>query len=126
MKIQSLQAFLLSYPFERTIRLSYQGGSRSIFKRDALLIRVETDKGVVGWAPGQASEKAKAVIENTIAPFLVGRALADPDALRVLFLKGPGAGHTDIAKIYCSVHRPMLAAVKCPGQMHGHWVSFYG
>ena len=40
MKIQSLQAFLLSYPFERTIRLSYQGGSRSIFKRDALLIRV--------------------------------------------------------------------------------------
>ena len=85
MKIQSVQAHLLSYPFPEPIRLSYYGGERTIFKRDAMLIRVEADKGLVGYAPGQGSQKARAAIRDVIAPFLEGRWLADPDALRVQF-----------------------------------------
>src|SRR5688572_1468504 len=102
MRIASVKAFLLSYPFEHPIDLSYYGGDRTIFKRDAMLIRVETDDGLVGYAPGQATEQSKHKIDQIIGPFLEGRALRDPDALRVLFLKGPGKDeHT--AKTYCSV-----------------------
>ncbi len=102
MKISSLRADLLSYPFPSPLRLSYFGGERTIVKRDAMLIRVETDNGLVGYAPGQGSERAQRVIHDVIAPFLEGRVLADPDALRVHFLEGPGQ---DLAteRIYCSV-----------------------
>src|SRR5689334_12771388 len=100
MKITKVQAFLLSYRFEEPLQLSYFGGDRSIFKRDAMLVRVETDKGLVGYAPGQPTEAAKLAIEQTIGPFLVGRTCADPDALRVLFLKQAGLNES-LAKIYC-------------------------
>jgi hypothetical protein len=36
----------------------------------------------VGDAPGPGSESAHQAIRQTIAPFLEGRVLADPDALR--------------------------------------------
>jgi len=91
MKITKVQAFLLSYPFEQPIHLAYYGGDRIILKRDAMLIRVETDLGLVGYAPGQPTEAAKLAIDQTIGPFLSGRACADPDALRVLFFQGPGS-----------------------------------
>ncbi|MBC8165202.1 MAG: mandelate racemase/muconate lactonizing enzyme family protein [Bryobacteraceae bacterium] len=87
MKIQSVRAFLMSYPFAQPIRLSYHGGERTIFKRDAMLIRVETANGLVGYAPGQGSERAQRYIEDVVAPFLHEKTLADCDALRVLFLK---------------------------------------
>src|SRR5687767_6901405 len=102
MKIASVKAFLLSYPFERPIDLSYYGGDRTIFKRDAMLIRVEADNGLVGYAPGQATEQSKATIDRVVGPFLEERTLADPDALRVLFLRGPGKDeHTN--RTYSSV-----------------------
>lgn len=90
MKIRSVQSFLLSYPFDEPLRLQYFGGERTILKRDAMLIRVESDNGLVGYAPGQGSERARSVVENTIAPFLLDRNLADCDALRVLFLQQAG------------------------------------
>ncbi len=102
MKISSLRADLLSYPFPSPLRLFYFGGERTIVKRDAMLIRVETDNGLVGYAPGQGSERARDIIEKVIAPFLDGRVLADPDALRVHFLEGPGQDPA-IERIYCSV-----------------------
>jgi L-alanine-DL-glutamate epimerase and related enzymes of enolase superfamily len=102
MKITKVQSFLLSYPFPEPIELTYFGGDRTIFKRDAMLIRVETDKGLVGYAPGQASESAKAAIENIVGPFLTGHSLTDPDALRVLFLKLP-AINEELCKVYSSV-----------------------
>ena len=101
MRISKVRSFLLSYPFDQAIRLPFYGGERTIVKRDAMLIRIETDAGLVGYAPGPGSERAQAAIERTIAPFLEGRTLADPDALRVLFLK-TGAG-PEIAKVYCAV-----------------------
>ena len=52
---------IFSFPihFDRPIKLNYYGGERTIMKRDAMLIRVETDKGIVGYAPGQGSERAQ-------------------------------------------------------------------
>src|SRR6266480_1264417 len=102
MKITRVRSHLLSYPFAEPIKLPFYGGERTILKRDAMLIRVETDNGLIGYAPGPGSESAQRVIEQTVAPFLEGRSLADPDALRVKFMDGPGAS-LEVAKIYCAV-----------------------
>ena len=102
MKISRVQTYLLSYPFPEPLKLTYYGGERTILKRDAMLIRVETDDGLVGYAPGQGSEKAKQGIDSAVAPFLEGRTLADPDALRVHFLEAAGRD-LDTQKLYCAV-----------------------
>ena len=52
MKITSVRSFLLSYPFAEPIRLPFYGGERTILKRDAMLIRVEADNGLVGYSVG--------------------------------------------------------------------------
>lgn len=82
--------------------MSFFGGERTIVKRDAMLIRIETDSGLTGYAPGPGSEAAQHAIERVVGPFLEGRALGDPDALRVQFLHGPGAD-PNLAKTYCAV-----------------------
>ena len=102
MKITSVRSFLLSYPLDRPLKLAFHGGERTILKRDAMLIRVGTDKGLVGYAPGPGSEIAHAAIEKTIAPFLDGRSLADPDALRVQFFEQPVCD-AETRKTYCAV-----------------------
>lgn len=102
MRISSVRSFLMSYPLAQPLELTYHGGTRTILKRDALLVRIETDQGLVGYAPGQASQKAHRAIETTIAPFLEGRTLTDPDVLRIYFHEGPGAD-PELAKIYAGV-----------------------
>src|SRR5258708_15818938 len=102
MKISSVRSFLLSYPFREPIKLPFFGGERTILKRDAMLIRIDTDNGLSGYAPGPGSERAHSVIQETIGPFLQGRTLADPDALRVQFLDGPGQD-PDLGKGYCAL-----------------------
>lgn len=102
MRIRSVQAFLLSYPLPEPPKLRYYGGERTILKRDSMLIRVEADNGLVGYAPGAASETWKTQIEGEIAAFLTDRVLSDPDALRVQFLER----HPDkleLSKIYSTV-----------------------
>jgi len=101
-KITSVRAYLLSYPFPEPLCLPFHGGVRSILKRDALLIRIETVSGLVGYAPGPASESAQRAVNDVIAPFLIDRVLVDPDALRVLFMEGPGSDPY-LARMYCAV-----------------------
>jgi L-alanine-DL-glutamate epimerase-like enolase superfamily enzyme len=101
------------------MRLPFLGGERTIVKRDAMFIRVECDNGLVGYAPGPGNERAHQLIQGTVAPFLQGRALADPDALRVRFLGGPGAD-PELAKAYCSVE---IALYDLVGKAHGAPVS---
>jgi len=101
MRIRSVQAHLLSSPFPTPLKLPYYGGQRTILKRDAMLIRVEADNGLVGYAPGKGSEIAKQGIDAVVAPFLEGRTLADPDALRVQFAEGPGISINQ-RKLYCA------------------------
>lgn len=102
MKIRSVRSHLLSYPFPKPIELKYHGGTRKIVKRDAMLIRVETENGLVGYAPGEGSEKAHQAITELIAPFLIGRVLADADALRVQFDRHMQS-RPDLMKTYCTV-----------------------
>jgi L-alanine-DL-glutamate epimerase-like enolase superfamily enzyme len=102
MRISKVQSFLLSYPFAEPIRLPFYGGERTIVKRDAMLIRIETDTGLVGYAPGPGSEGAQRAIETTIGPFLQGRVVADPDALRVHFVESCEPGR-QLLKEYCAV-----------------------
>ena len=100
--IRKVECFLLSCPLPEPLILPYFGGERRILKRDAMVIRVQTDKGIVGYAPGPATERAKHAIETVVAPYLEGRTLADPDALRVPFVEGPGRDWT-VLKAYCAV-----------------------
>ncbi len=102
MKITGVRSFLLSYPLAEPLKLAFYGGERTILKRDAMLIVVKTDKGLTGYAPGPGSEIAQRSIETTVAPFLEGRTLADPDALRVQFFEQP-ACDPEMRKVYCAV-----------------------
>jgi L-alanine-DL-glutamate epimerase-like enolase superfamily enzyme len=102
MKITAVEAYLLSFPLPEPLRLRYLGGERIIVKRDAMLIRVSTDQGLFGYAPGEATRASKQLIDRLIAPFLVGRTLGDPDALRILFQQGPGSD-AEASRIYSAV-----------------------
>jgi L-alanine-DL-glutamate epimerase-like enolase superfamily enzyme len=119
MKIVSVRSYLLSYPLPEPVRLPFYGGERTILKRDAMFVRVEADNGLVGYAPGPASEKAHRDIQQTIGPFLTDRVLADPDALRVQFVEGPGS-EPELAKVYCAVE---IALYDLIGKEHGVPVS---
>src|SRR4051794_5616179 len=119
MKISSVRSYLLSYPFPEPVRLPFHGGERTLLKRDALFIRVETHNGLVGYAPGPGSESVQRAIAEVVAPFLQGRVLADSDALRVLFMQGPGADPA-LAKVYCAVE---IALYDLAGKAKGLPVS---
>ena len=55
----------------RAAGLSISGWAvRTIYKRDAMLVRIETEDGTVGYAPGAASEENAQKIEKEIAPVL--------------------------------------------------------
>jgi L-alanine-DL-glutamate epimerase-like enolase superfamily enzyme len=63
----------MSYPMVEPLRLPFWGGERTILKRDAMLIRVKADNGLVGFAPGPAHERAVKEIHGIIGPFLLGK-----------------------------------------------------
>ena len=119
MKIAKVQSFLLSYPFATPIKLPFHGGERTILKRDAMFTRIETSNGLAGYAPGAAGEKAHQTVQTVIAPFLEGRTLSDPDALRVQFMQGPGRDG-EIAKLYCAVE---VALYDLVAKAHGVPIS---
>lgn len=110
MRIKGVQAVLLSYPLPEPLKLTYHGGGRTILKRDAMLIRVDTQSGLVGYGPGLGSPRAKAAIDGIIAPFLAGRKLADPDALRIQFLSET-ARSASLMKVYCAVEIALYDAL---------------
>lgn len=73
MKIVEVTSFLMSYPMPSPLQLPFWGGKRTILKRDAMLVRVKADNGLVGYAPGPAHERAAREIHDVISPFLAGR-----------------------------------------------------
>ncbi len=74
-RIASVDSFLMSYTFPEPLRLPFHGGERTILKRDAMFIRVTTDTGLRGYAPGPADQRAHDVIRTEIGPFLLGQDL---------------------------------------------------
>lgn len=73
MKITRVESFLMSYRMPEPVKLPFWGGERTIIKRDAMLIRVSTDTGLTGYAPGPAHERAWKEINTEIRSFLTGK-----------------------------------------------------
>lgn len=73
MKITDVQGILMSCPLPEPLKLPFYGGERTILKRDAMLIRVKADNGLIGYAPGPAHELAAQEIHDVIGPFLEGK-----------------------------------------------------
>jgi len=73
LKITRVESNLCSYQMPEPIRLKFWAGRRTILKRDAMLIRITTDSGLTGYAPGPAHERADREIKQTIGPFLIGK-----------------------------------------------------
>jgi L-alanine-DL-glutamate epimerase-like enolase superfamily enzyme len=73
MLITAVEGLLLSCPLPEPLRLPFWNGERTILKRDAMLIRIRTDKGLTGYAPGPAHERAAVEIREKIEPFLKGK-----------------------------------------------------
>ncbi|MDD4109313.1 MAG: mandelate racemase/muconate lactonizing enzyme family protein [Prolixibacteraceae bacterium] len=96
MHITKVEAFLMSYPMPEPVVLPFWGGVRTILKRDAMLIKVHTDSGLTGYAPGPAHERAAVEIKNIIGPFLTGK---DPRKWKSFKFKG----NLDIFKTYHAV-----------------------
>lgn len=55
------------------IALPFWGGIRTIVKRDAMLIKITADNGLIGYAPGPAFTTALEEINMVIRDFLVGK-----------------------------------------------------
>ena len=99
----------MSCPFEEPIPLPFYGGLRTVLKRDAMLIRVSTDSGIKGFAPGPAHVRAAREIETMIGPFLEGR---DPADWREFGFRAP----IETQKTYHAVEVAVIdAAAKAEG-----------
>jgi L-alanine-DL-glutamate epimerase-like enolase superfamily enzyme len=84
-KIAKAETILLSMPFEAGGTPPWSFGGKPANAFDVLLVRLETDDGLVGW--GEAFSRArdtalKSVIDTRIFPFVLGR-----DATRIAPLK---------------------------------------
>ena len=73
MKITRVESFLMSCPLPKPLKLTFWNGERTILKRDAMILRVTSDTGLRGYAPGPAHERAAHEIRDVIGPFLVGK-----------------------------------------------------
>ncbi|MHC4678414.1 MAG: mandelate racemase/muconate lactonizing enzyme family protein [Planctomycetota bacterium] len=113
MKITDVESFLMSYLMREPLKLPFWGGERTIIKRDAMLIRVSTDTGLTGYAPGPAHERARREINTEIRSFLTGK---DPRQWRSFrFQSNP-----ETAKTYCAVE---IALIDLVGRHEGCAVS---
>ena len=101
MKITEVRAFLMSCPLPEPMTLPFWNGVRTILKRDAMLIRVKANNGLVGHAPGPAHETAAHEIRESIRPFLLGK---DPRDWSKLNFEGDRA----ITKTYRAVEIALM------------------
>ena len=109
MKITKVEGLLMSCPFEEPVQLPFHGGLRTILKRDAMLIRVSTDAGITGFAPGPAHVRAAREIDRSIGPFLEGR---DPEGWSDFDFQAP----LETRKTYHAVEVAVIdAAAKAQG-----------
>jgi len=114
MRIAKVEAFALAMPEgdffggeaagagERESRYVVQPGWRGVYGRriESMLVRVETDTGLVGWGEGQspiAPEVPAAVVRGILAGVLVGRDALATQALRremhdLMNVRGHGGG----------------------------------
>ena len=113
MKVKKVEAFLMSFPMPEPVVLPFHGGVRTILKRDAMLIKIVTDTGLAGYAPGPAHERAAREINEVIAPFLEGRDPRDWQSFSF-------TGETEISKTY---HAAEIALIDLVARFEGCPVS---
>ena len=103
----------MSYAMPDKVELPFWGGVRTILKRDAMLIKVTADNGLVGYAPGPAFSRAYDEISTVIKNFLLGK---DPLKWRTFkFLDNP-----EVVKTYYAVEVALLDLV---GKFEGCSIS---
>jgi L-alanine-DL-glutamate epimerase-like enolase superfamily enzyme len=128
MKITNVQAFLMSYPMPQEIALSFWGGIRTIIKRDAMLIKVTADNGLIGYAPGPAFSRASDEINTEIRSFLLGKDplqwkqfqfSANPDTLKTYY--ATEVALLDLVGRYegCSISELMGGRVRSKIKLYG-------
>src|SRR5208283_3416769 len=91
----------MSFPLPQPLRLPFYGGERTILKRDAMLIRVRADNGLVGYAPGPAHERAASEIRDLIRPFLLGQDPRGWQAMKIQF-------SAEVSKTYRAVEIALM------------------
>jgi L-alanine-DL-glutamate epimerase-like enolase superfamily enzyme len=104
MKIARVEAFLMSCPLPQPLKLAFWNGERTILKRDAMILRVTSDTGLRGHAPGPAHERAAREIRDVIGPFLAGR---DPLRWREFAFQGD----LELTKTYHAVEIAVMDLV---------------
>ena len=67
MIIQSVEPHLLSCPLPQPVCYEFFGGRRTIFKRDAMVVCVRGEGGLVGYAPAAASEETAKLIAQDLS-----------------------------------------------------------
>lgn len=81
MQIARIQAHLLTCPMPEPVVLPFNNGVRTIYKRDALFVKVTADNGLTGYGPGAASEPMAGKINGALRELLVGQCATDIAAL---------------------------------------------
>ena len=71
-KVDELQASLLSSPLPQPLRRPVQGGQVTIYKRDCLLVRARTNQGQVGYGVGAPSPNVAQLINRNLRAAVVG------------------------------------------------------
>ncbi|NBU00350.1 MAG: mandelate racemase/muconate lactonizing enzyme family protein, partial [Betaproteobacteria bacterium] len=82
MQIRSIEAIPLSFrlPEGKTVRL----GVGATTKRDAIIVKVVSDDGVIGYGeahPGRSPGAIVSLIHNTLAPMLTGLSVHDTNSV---------------------------------------------
>lgn len=72
MKVDELQAYLLTWPLPRPLRRPVYGGEVTLFKRDCLLVRARTDRGHTGYGSGTPSPNVAQLINRNLRAAVVG------------------------------------------------------
>jgi D-galactarolactone cycloisomerase len=103
MIIKSVESHLLSCPLPEPAIYPFNGGCRTIYKRDAMVVRIVTNEGLVGYGPGPASEKVTEIINKEIRPILLEEELFHPQGFveKMIDIHGDGvwsaAGAVEVA-----------------------------
>lgn len=71
-KVDELQASLLSSPLPQPLRRPVQGGQVTIYKRDCLLVRARANQGQVGYGVGTPSPNVAQLINRNLRAAVVG------------------------------------------------------
>src|SRR5215212_9469186 len=85
MKIEAIETIIISIPYTAGGSLDAQAwGGQAWRTADALLVKVTTDEGTVGWGEAfgyNVIPATKAAIDHMIAPMCIGRDALAIDAL---------------------------------------------